>query len=394
MAQKNSTLSAVAILSLFFLTMGVGTITPALNSIMQAFPNLSVSTIYLTSTLPSLLCIPATLIAGAIAGNKVKFKTLSIIGILLFLIGGIAPAFANDFTVILIERAVFGIGLGIMSPIGNALIIGLYDDNPRAKMMGLGTILMNVGGVILQFAGGLLAGISWNYAFYAHAFGIISLLLVIFFLPEPNKIEQPIGVTKQKVKIKSSVWLISILFGCVMLLDYPLLMGMSTFLANHNLGGPAVAAIVLSFFTVGGIIAGVIFSNIFKIAKRFTISFGLFAFTLGYVLVLFTGNIIMVTIGTALVGIGFSTLFPAVMMIIGMVSEPQAVPICVSIVLAIMNAFAFITTYWIALIGSITGNAIEGPMFAAMIMATVAGAIFLFIDPFPKTGNMPQPQDE
>lgn len=90
--------------------------------------------------------------------------------------------------------------------------------------------MMNVGGIILQFLGGFMAGIAWNYAFYPHALGILSLILVIFFLPEPESIEHPEGVEKPKATIPGKVWLVSILFGSLMFVSYPLLMGMSSFL--------------------------------------------------------------------------------------------------------------------------------------------------------------------
>lgn len=75
---------------------------------------------------------------------------------------------------------------------------------------------------------------------------------------------------------------------------------------------------------------------------------------------------------------------PSVFTIVGMTASPQSVPMCASIILAVMNAFAFVSTYWIALIGGITGDAVGGPMFAAMIIAAVGGVIFLFVDPFPQ----------
>lgn len=385
MAQKNSFITTVAIMSIFFIAMGVGTITPALNSIMLAFPDLSVSTIYLTSTLPSLMCIPATLFAGAVAGSKVKFKTLGIIGVALFVIGGAIPFFMTDFTMILIARAIFGIGLGIISPIGNAIIIGLYEGEKQASLLGIGTVMMNVGGIILQFLGGALAGIGWNYAFLPHLLGILTLLLVMFFLPEPEKIEHPEGTEKPKIIIKPSIWIVAILFGVVMFIDYPMLMGMSTFLANNSIGGPTTAAIVLAFFTVGGMIGGAVFASVFKFAKRFTVGIGLLFMAVAYLFVLYTGNVALITIGAAFEGIGFSILMPSVFTIVGMTASPQSVPMCASVILAVMNAFAFVSTYWIALIGGITGDAVGGPMFAAMIIAAVGGVIFLFVNPFPQT---------
>ena len=164
-----------AIMSIFFIAMGIGTITPALNSIMEAYPQLPVSTIYLTSTLPSLAVIPSAVIAGMLAGNKVKYKMLSALGILLIDVGSVAPYYTNDnFTLILLGRAIFGIGLGIISPLGNALVLGHFEGDKRASKMGMGTLKMNVVGIIFQFLGGFFAGIKWYYCFLPHAIAIIS----------------------------------------------------------------------------------------------------------------------------------------------------------------------------------------------------------------------------
>lgn len=374
----------IAIMSVFFLTMGVGTITPALNSIMQAFPDLSISTIYLASTLPSLTVIPATLLAGVLAGDKVKYKTLAVIGIIIFILGGVAPFFSDDFTVILIERAIFGIGLGILSPLGNALILGNFKGDRRASLMGIGTLSMNIGGIILQFLGGFCAGLGWNYSFLPHILGIASLLLVIFFLPEPEKITAPANGEKHKMHVPGKVWILSILFGCVMFIDYPMLMGMSSYLVLTNIGDAATSAVVLSFFTVGGMIAGVIFGKMFKGTGRFVIAVGLFLMALGYVLILFVPNVIMITLGAAVMGLGFSTLMPAVMMILGMMSSPDDLALNTSIVLAIMNLFAFLSTYWIQMITNMTGDAIIAPMYVSMGIAILGGLIFTFVNPFPK----------
>ncbi|MFA0814153.1 MAG: MFS transporter [Anaerofustis sp.] len=393
MAKKTTAMNTAAIMSIFFIAMGIGTITPALQTIIAAFPDLSISTIYLVSTLPSLMVIPATLLAGAIVGSKVKYKTLASIGILLFVVAGVAPAFANDFTVILIERAVFGIGLGIISPLGNALILGVYGDDKRAGMLGAGTLMMNIGGIVLQFLGGAMAGIGWNFAFYPHALGIISLVLVMLFLPEPPKMEVPEGAEKPKIKIPGGIWVLSILFGIVMFISYPLLMGMSTLLTANSIGGPTASAVVLSFFTVGGMIGGAIFAPSYKVMKRFIVGVGLALMAIGAALVIYTYNIVLITIGMTLVGIGFSYLMPSVFMIIGMMSSPQAVPMCSSILMALMNLFAFLYTFWNKMITNITGDALMMPMVAGMIIAAIGTVLFFIINPFPKAPAAPPAQE-
>lgn len=165
-------ISTFTILAMAFFGMGVGTITPALNAIFVQFSDLPITTLLLVSTLPSLTVIPATLIAGSVAGSKVKYRTLAIIGMTLFVLGGVAPYFATDFTVILLERAIFGIGLGIMSPLANSLVMGVYEGDKVASMTGMVTLAMNIGGMVLQFMGGYFAGIGWNYSFLPHALGV------------------------------------------------------------------------------------------------------------------------------------------------------------------------------------------------------------------------------
>ena len=104
----------IAIMSVFFIAMGIGTITPAIQDIAEAFPHLSFSTILLVSTLPSLFIIPSSILAGMAAGSKVGYRTLLIWGTLLFSLAGAAPIFMSNFTTILVARALFGIGLGII----------------------------------------------------------------------------------------------------------------------------------------------------------------------------------------------------------------------------------------------------------------------------------------
>ena len=93
--------------------------------------------------------------------------------LILFLAGGVAPAFLNNFTTLLLSRAVFGIGIGLLSPLGNALVLGLFEGQERANMLGLGGVVMNLGGIAFQMLVGFLAAISWRYVL-VHGLAVIS----------------------------------------------------------------------------------------------------------------------------------------------------------------------------------------------------------------------------
>ena len=115
------------------------------------------------------------------------YRPLLILGTLLFTAAGAAPFWISDFKTILISRALFGIGLGVLMPLGNAVILNLFDGQERANMLGMSGLVMNLGGIVLQLLGGVLCAIKWNYAFLAHLLGAIPLIMVMLMLPEPER---------------------------------------------------------------------------------------------------------------------------------------------------------------------------------------------------------------
>ncbi|RJE48808.1 MULTISPECIES: MFS transporter [unclassified Dehalobacter] len=382
--KKSPFIVAFAIMSVYVITMSAGNVSAALASISAAFPNVPMSTIALISTLPSLLMIPASLIAGALAGNKVKYKTIIIIGMLFYLVGGLAPVSANSMTVILIERAIFGIGFGFITPMGNALVLSVYEGNKRATMLGIGSMVMNLGAIVMQFAGGALAEIGWQYSFYSHALGIVSLILVLIFLTEPPKVGQPAGAEKPKVRIRGGVLLTALLLGIYIILIFPSAILMSGFLQKNNLGGPAVAGMVLSVFTLGGMGGGFVYGPLFKAIKKYVVALGLLLGAVGYALVIYSGNIVLVAIGMAIAGASFSIVLPACYMIAGMIASPQEVALSTSVLLAAVNIFAFFSGYFISFVGAVTGDMLAMPMVWCMIGLAVASIVFIFVNPLPK----------
>lgn len=388
MNKKLSFFKIAAVMSIFLLTMGASAIPAALAKIIAAFipKGYSINTILLISTLPSLLIIPGSIISGMLAGIKLKYKTLALIGILLFIIAGAAPVVTDSLAAILIERAAFGLGLGIISPLGNALVLGLFEDQIRAKMLGMGTVIMNIGAIILTFSSGILAGYGWNYAFLAHTLGIISLILTLFFLPEPNIISAAVNTEKSKVKIPFSVWVISILFGLAFMINYPSLLNMSSLLQQKNLGDATVAALVLMLYTFGGMISGLLFSTIFKFLKRYVVGVALVLIAICLYGMLYSNNVIVIGICMGLSGFSFSLLIPTVFMIMGMTVSPMAFTIASSIFMAVMNLCAFLATYWMGLIAALTSDIIVKPIFVGMIIFIVTGIIFFFVNPLPKQG--------
>lgn len=377
--RKVGTLGVMALLSLPLVSMGFSVVTPAMATLAEHFAGKDVSWI---STLPTLFVVIGTMLAGSIMGKKVKYRTLAIVGSLLYFIGGCAPATFDNYWLTLVCRGVLGFGLGLMSPLGNALIIGLYKGQKQAAMLGYGTLCMNAGGIFLQMLGGALAGISWQITFWGHAFSLIALVLA-FFLPEPN-VQEPVkeAGTEKKEKMGTVVWVISAMLLLFNIINYPIMMNVSVLFVMRDAGGPAAAATALSLYTVAGCVAGLVFGKIFQYAKRWCFAIGFALCTCGVALVYFMNNGILMTIGLMLVGFGFSIVMPTAMTWLGMGTPPSTVAMGTSIVMALMNLGAFASSIWLKILNAIFKETIFSAILAAIVVFTALTVVFIVYNPF------------
>ena len=108
-----------------------------------------------------------------------------------------------------------------------------------------------------------------------------------------------------------AVWLIAILFIVFNILNYPIMLNISTLFEIRNAGGATVAATGLSLYTVAGCVAGLIFGTLFKFAKRWCIALGYILCGLGALCIYVGQNAAIMTLGLILIGFGFSTVMPA-----------------------------------------------------------------------------------
>ena len=103
----------IGICAMAILMMGVVGVSSSLSVIGTHFTDASQNTIQSLISIPCLVILPATLISGKLMDFMPK-KILGMIGIILFLIGGVIPAFMDSISAILVMRAVFGVGVGIV----------------------------------------------------------------------------------------------------------------------------------------------------------------------------------------------------------------------------------------------------------------------------------------
>lgn len=373
-----------AIMTLYFVSMAITVVTSAMATFMEHWPDKAEYISYI-STLPTLFIVIGTFLAGTIMGRKIKYRTLAIIASVIALIGGVGPAFFDSFELTLVCRAVMGFGAGLLAPLGNALIVGLYKGQKQASILGYGTLFMNAGGIVLQMLGGFLAGTGdrgWQMVFWGHALLIVAVIMS-FFLPEPPK-EEVVSDSGKKESMSKKIYVIAALIFLYNLFAYPIMLNMSTLFVQRNAGGPAVAATALSLYTVAGVVAGFVFGFLFKAVKRMVITLGMALCGLGFLLVFFGSSMIVMTVGLVIVGFGFSTFFPAFMAWMGMVTPPSTVAMASSLILACMNLGGFVASPYNSLLMSIFGadHFILPMILIAIVFDFAVAVIFIFTSPF------------
>ena len=168
-----------AILSVSLLTIMAPTaVAPALAAIKQAFQGITETQAKLVLTLPTLM-MPIGLVAAKLTERYDKKKIL-MTGMLLFLVFGVGGGFVNNFKVLLTMRVLFGIGIGIMTPLSTSLIFDFVaDTNRRNKLMGIQGAVNQMGGLVFMSLSGVLANISWRYSFLCYAFVLVTIVLVL-----------------------------------------------------------------------------------------------------------------------------------------------------------------------------------------------------------------------
>lgn len=96
--------------------------------------------------------------------------------------GGLC-SLAPDFKVMLIFRALQGIGIAGMAPVAMTLIGDFYDGLVRTKAMGYYSAIMSIGGVTAPIIGGGLATLSWSFPFLFYLITIPLAISVWLWLP-------------------------------------------------------------------------------------------------------------------------------------------------------------------------------------------------------------------
>ncbi len=370
----------IAILSIGTLLMGVVGIASGLAEIAKHFSNVSQTSIQLLITLPCIVIIFVNPIIGKL-DEYISKKYLVQFGIVCFLVGGMAPAFLESFKLILVCRAILGIGIAITQVLSSALVAEYFSGNERTKVMGQLSSAQMLGCAFMFFVSGYLALIGWNITFYVHGFALIVLICVTIFLPNkaPARTSDNTEV-EEKPKLTPAAWgwtITTLIFfiGAMTLANF-----VAFYMTDHQLGSAGQAGQATMIFAIGGVVMGFLYGRLVELVGHLALSIGLFLGTASFIVIALSPNLPTLYCGSFLYGATVTIVFASIMMGTSLSVSPATVPLAMSIVVMGQNVGSFANPYLISPLARMIGSDMNKYAFivAALLFIVMGGAALLW----------------
>jgi MFS family permease len=348
----NKLITKSSILSISLLTvMASAAVSPALGKIKLAFGNADITLIKLVLTMPSLLIIPFSLIGGWLA-SRMKKKNLLLIGLIIYFLGGVGGGFARNITELLIIRAFFGIGAGLIIPLSTSLIADFYEGIERAKMMGYSGSTSHFGGVIFLLVSGWLASISWRYAFAVYGLALVIILMVLFWLPEPES-KQAAG--QNKFALPTGIYILAVLGALMMIAFYAAPTNLAMF--TEKMGKPGIAGYLLSAMTLVGVGSGIILALLMRLLRSFCATVAITSMAVGYWILGVTNSLPGVVIAVLCIGFSSGVLMPLLLLEVARLSPGPARAFSMAVLSVGVYLGQFVSPIVLKWAGSLSSNA-------------------------------------
>lgn len=290
----------VSILSLSLLTVMAGAaVAPALNIIQEHFNSASPGLVQMIISIPAIF-IAATNLLFRRLSRLFTARTLVIIGLVLYIAGGCLAGIFDNIYVVLIFRAIVGIGVGIIMPLSTGLITFFFTRDKHSILMGYSSALNMLGGVIATLIAGVLAMVSWRLSFMVYLLGFAALIPCILWMPAEFIADKKRGENPVPDRTGFAPYIICMFLLMLTFFIYPsnfAIETMKTGVLNQSAIGPIMAMMDLLGFA-----GGLIFSKAKGAAKACGWLIAPLAFLFSYCLLLFAVNVPGILSGSALIG--------------------------------------------------------------------------------------------
>lgn len=385
-----------SLLSIALIISDVGAVSPVLSELQAHFPGVSQAMIQGFISFPAIAGLLATLTAGTLATTVGK-RHIVLTGICLVIIGGLAPYFLVDiapYPIVLGVRFLAGFGMGLLQPLSTSLIADFYEGQERRTLIGVQSSMIGLGGILWSLVVSALMTMGWRQAFLVYLLGLIILALVWRYVPDPHRAartgapEEPRagavvprpGPTARTPLPRGTAGAVAML--ALMTLGFQAMTISTPFLAaERHIASGAQVSLVMTAFGVASVIAGILFSTVYRVLRNWTGVFDLACLAAGLALGAVAHSLPVLFCVAILVGLGFGMFMPFGLNAINARTDETNSALTTSLIFAGTSIAGFIAPVIFGFIGGVIGDTSAGAQFAtgaAIIVATLVGAIFYY----------------
>lgn len=275
---------------------------PILGILSETYSKYGDGTVRLLQTIPYLLTVVGSLIAGWLT-TKFSKKKIVITGLLIIGVCGVFPFFVESFYLLFVTRVLIGFGFGIVSPMNNAVIAEFFEPQERVSYMGLHVVGMGVGAMVGNVLGGILAGIGYSFFYLVYALAFVCALVVQIFLIETSC---TVSEKKKRMKLNSKVYVISAASFIHTLFINVYNTNISIYIFENLSRNSSVAGISTALNSCAALLMGLMFGKLFNRLGRMTLPFSVFIAAAGYACILFVPGLPGVLLASVCCGVSLS----------------------------------------------------------------------------------------
>lgn len=304
----------VAILSVAMAgTLAGNILSPALPGISSAFgvSNARIGLAVTAYSLPTAFSLPFSGVLADLYGRrKIVLPSLVVFGI-----AGIAIAFANSFTMIILLLVVQGLASAGISPLTVTLLGDLYTGSQGTAAQGGRVAANKINNIAIPAIVGLLAGIHWNYPFLLFGLTFLVTGVAYVYLPSPAENNHAVRgfretvqeyVTAIRIEMKDRVLALLVSGGGVRdFVKYAVIPFVPLF-AVQSLGASyAAAGATLSARGISGVIVAPLAGRLTTVFSRKHVLIGAFGTSaVGIALIPTASSVLVLGVFVGIFGIG------------------------------------------------------------------------------------------
>lgn len=329
-------------------------VAPALSVIVEHFNGVNPVLVQMIISVPALFIFITNLVFPRLT-TRFSTKKLLLAGLTMYVIGGCAAGIFNSIYIILIIRAIVGIGVGIIMPLSTGLISYYYTRDKQDKLMGYSSAMNQLGGSIATLLSGFLASISWRLSFLVYLMGLLSIVLVSRYLPDynitsakGNKSDNSREVFKTFYPYIISMFLLQVTFFI-----YPANFAIE--MADMNVSQGVISA-TMAFMDICGFVGGLVYSRIRKATGSYTKFVAPVLFITGNLSIVLLHNITGGIIGSLLIGIGAGSGIPFIISTASKIAGRSATVTVMPLISAALYLAQFVTPVMLSIIQTLLSS--------------------------------------